>query len=301
MTRFCWEELKHQVLLSGFITYDFPINPWGTRSKAFYSKSKQNIVDGPFSNLAIEGESTFISGKITHPLVATKHWKVEGAVNVNYSSSENMLALFVLKNIGRKYTFEMNIYKQGLQGIWMGNIHFHRILKRDFTNNNMISRQWYSKWTVGLNRYLLLNRSFSIVGKLAGQYSPHFSLPISEQFQLGGGNNLSYESSAFSGDKGHSVQVELQYDAPWGRSLPGYFSTVDFKFYCSLQHGQAFPFRSDGSKITGEYSTETIALGLRSRITSSAYLELTLATPVDRNKHADQEKRHVLFSIQANF
>ena len=141
----------------------------------------------------------------------------------------------------------------------------------------------------------MINQNFSIVGKITGQRTPDSSLPISQQFQLGGNNNLSYESSEFSGDEGQAIELELQYDLSWENSLRPFLSNADFKLYSSLQWGDI-----SSSDSQNYLSAETLALGLHSRLSSWANLKITMATPLT-NKHSKTNKRHFLLSFQSYF
>ena len=281
--------------LNGFGSYDVPLAPWGTRIKALYSKSQQNLVEGPFSDLEIEGKSSFFSGEITHPLFITRNWQIKTTLTVNHHSNENAVGLFASKNTERQYISELNVQKYDSKGGWVLDIGFHRIVKNNSIMNSITKRRWYKKWLAGVTRYQLLNREFTMVAKITGQHTSDSSLPISQQFQLGGSNNLSYESSEFSGHKGQSAEVELQYDVSWENSLKTLLPNADFKLYSSLQWG-----RISSSGSGDNLSAETIALGLHSRLTSWSHLKITMATPL-RNKHPKANKRHFLLNFQVNF
>ena len=68
--------------ISGFISYDFPFTPIGTRAKVLYSKSKQDVVGGSYSELGIEGGASFFSARATQNIwtsrahVAENLWRV---------------------------------------------------------------------------------------------------------------------------------------------------------------------------------------------------------------------------------
>ena len=282
-----------------FSSYEFPFTPVGTRLKGIYSTSKQKIEQGSFSDLNIAGESVFISGKITHPLLINKNWKIDINLEHNQNKNENLFSIYNLSSEFKKNIFGITVQKYDTFGAWMGSTAYHRSQKQDYTNDNPTTDQNYSKWAMALTRYQVLSQKFSLVANLASQYSSDFTLPVTDQFQLGGRNNLAYEASQFSGDRGYSLGVELHYDLPWEKYLPRALVRSDFKLFGSLQHGEAFPYYSSGKPVKGDYSAQSIALGLRSTIVSSASWSLTFAQPL-KAKHSDLDTRSVLFSLQGN-
>ena len=281
--------------MSSFASYDVPLGRWGTRIKALYSTSRQHLVGGSFAELKIKGKSSFFSGKVTQPLFVTRTLKIQTTLAIDYHVNKNTVVHFDSENKRREYVSEIHIQKYDSKGGWALDAGFHRILKIDLMDNVSGQRQWYKKWLTSLTRYQLLSRDFTMVAKVTGQHTPDSSLPVSHQFQLGGTNNLSYESSQFSGDKGQSAEIELQYDVSWENSLRPLLSNADIKIYGSLQWG-----RVSESNFHNSISAESISLGLNARLTSWGTLKITMATPL-RDRHPKTNKRHFLLSFHGNF
>ena len=292
---------KSEGQFAGFISYDFPFSPFGTRAKILYSKSEQDVVGGSLSDLNIQGGSSFLSGKLTHPLLANNTWKVSVGGELSASESSSLLGAFELENNGRKYAPEFSLNKYDARGAWIFHFNFQRILKRSSTAGTPIERRWLSKWVGNLTRYHILSPKLSLVARFSTQYSPNFSLPISEQFALGGSNNISYELSTFSGDQGHALGVEAQYTVDWEKYIPPYFQASNMKAYLALQEGQATSYNLDGSVLEESGAIISMAIGVRSQFTNYASAELSIPLSLNTGNHSNRKTRGLLFSLKGHY
>lgn len=285
---------------STFVSYDFPFTAFGSRFKGLYSQSNQNIVDGSFSDLDIEGKTSYLSGRVSHPLFVNKAWKVVWANEMSYNIGKNMLSIFDLETTTRKYLSQIEVNKQDSRGAWIFDFAFSQAMTRSGLNGTTTTRETYQKWTGRLSRYQYLTKNVSLITKLSGQYTSDHFLPTSERFSIGGNNNLSYESAEFLGDQGHVTELELQYSAGWDRYMPPVLRPAYLKFFTSLQIGNTTLYQTDGSELLKKVGVASFALGVRSQITKRFNLSLTGAIPINHGRHRSHDARYFLLKFKTS-
>lgn len=287
---------KTESSLSGFASYDFPFTPIGSRVRLLYSRGKQTISGGAFSSLDIEGGSHYHSVKASHPLVVSRGWKIDGDGEYSRNFSETDVILNFQTTV-IKYTSGVSGRKDGWKGVWIGDIHAHRILKKEATSADVVPdrRQWYSKFTVGLNRYQALFPRLILLLKLRGQYTPHEDFPITELLQLGGENNRAYSASEFMGDKGYSTEVEWIYSTPWEwrwAFLGTSFGNVKISSF--LQYGRVF------SSDKKDFATSA-GVGLKGAVSPYINIELTWSHGLDGIHRERRRQSFLLFNVVGAF
>ena len=90
--------------VSGFLSYDFPFTPVGTRGTVLYSKSKQDVVGGSYSDIGLEGGATFFSARVTQNIWADKSLVIETFGELSSSDSVSLLGGFELETSNLKYS-----------------------------------------------------------------------------------------------------------------------------------------------------------------------------------------------------
>ena len=287
--------------LSGFISYDFPFTPNGTRTRLLYSRGSQDIVGGAFAELDIEGRSEFFSAELTQPIFVTKDWSIDLDAEYSRNYSESDVVGVLQENQVRKLVLGLNVARLDSQGAWLGDLHVHRIIGESSINDGPTTRDLFYKGTVNLTRYQTFSQGTTVVGRVAAQFTKDELLPVAEQFQLGGSNNVGYESSEFSGDNGYAVSLEVQRDLPLPRYLPEYMSNTNFVLYGQLQHGGSFPFRAGDDGIRREDFASSASIGLRANILSRGFIDLKVVQHLD-GIHDDRARdTTVLFTGQISF
>ncbi|MCY4644649.1 MAG: hypothetical protein OXB88_08540 [Bacteriovoracales bacterium] len=286
---------------SGFLSYDFPFTPLGSRAKATYSMSRQKIVGGSFSSLDIEGKSSILSAKLSHPFLATLRWKVVTGFELVRQIGENNLESFLLKNTVRRYSPFLSVAKEGRGMSTLGKISFHRALKKDGIGSFSKNHKWYRRWTTRISHHHLLPYHITMVTGLNGQFDSDFALPVSEQFHLGGDNNKAYESAEFSGDRGYAFSLDFRYDLPWQIPLPQRFRPTKLKVSLSFERGKLSWYQPNGQKAAGLRPIESLALGLHSKMGSLLSGKITFAAPLKKSHHPNRKTRGFLFSLQGHY
>ena len=197
----------------------------------------------------------------------------------------------------------MNARLYDSRGAWVAEGSLERVLKKSMTNDNPTHKKWYTKVPWTLTRYYVLSPKISFVGKLSSQYSSDNSLPVSEQFSLGGRNNLAYESASFSGAEGYSFGTEVQYRPDWGkyfdRYIPKGWGGGDVRGVLSYQQGSVTYYDAEGKEMGDSGYVGSLTAGVKFRLTSHMTGELNV--PLALGGHSDREKKSFLFVLRGTF
>lgn len=284
---------------SGFLSYDFPFSPFGTRAKILYSYSTQNIVEGGFSDLNIKGSASFFSARVMQNIITKRALKWNSSLELVISDNKSTLGGFELENSHFKYSpgTSLNIYDS--KGAWVADISFHQSLRRGSTDSVPFERTWYSKIPWSLSRHYILNPRLTFLGRLSGQKALSNELPPSEQFTLGGLNNRAFYTAEFSADKGYALELRAEYSGALEKYIPSSFNFVQEKIFLALQRGSAKTVSSEGREITNSGAVTSLSCGLKARI--SSYFHGEIIFPIALSGGKDRNKRSLIFSLRGQF
>ena len=284
-----------------FATYSFPFTAYGTRFRGLYSKNNQNINDNNFSDLEIKGETTLWSGRATQPLLVNNFWKIDIGAEINQSDSSNTLSIFKLEHISKQYIAQINVKKYDAKGAWITGLNYHHSISRDLVNSTHSGQDTVNKWTGSLIRYQSITPQLSMVFRTSGQFATQYSLPPSEQFSLGGGNNLAYLSGEFSGDIGHAEEIEIRYRTYWEDHLPEFLQSSRIELKATLQHGAVISYLPDGERVSEKGNAQSLALGIEAQITSYVYSSITFAAPIAKDPTQNKQTQSLIFKLKLSF
>ena len=130
---------------SGYVSYDFPVSPFSTRGRLLYSRGAQDIVGGEFAVLGVTGRSEFASAKLTQPVFVSKNWRIDIDAEYSKNSSETDVVGVIQENDVDKKSIGININKLDSKGAWLGDIHGHKFTSEAKINNQLISRDSFTK------------------------------------------------------------------------------------------------------------------------------------------------------------
>ena len=283
---------------SGFLSYEFPFSPFGSRAKLIYSYSTQNIVDGAFADLNIKGSSSFLSTRITQNMLVNRFFSLDGFLEIVTSHSNSLLGGFKLENNTFKYSpgLFLNIYDS--KGAWALDASFHQILKRGSTDGIPNDRVWYTKFPWSLSRYYVFTSDLTLSGKFSTQIVLDDELPASEHFPLGGLNNMAYHTAAFTGPRGHVWELRAEYDGILNKYTPSSLSFLRHKTFLALQRGSVKTM-DDNSEMGNSGSVMSLSFGLETQI--SSYLQGELIFPLALAGSKERDVRSFVFALRGQF
>lgn len=236
--------------LNGSVSYNLPINDWGGRLGASYTQGGIRIVQGPFADLGVKGQSALTSVNFAQPLVATDSWlllaNVAAAAGVTRSKlsdftvtddhSHKATAGFALTHSGTDYTITVAPAYNYLE-------------TQSVVNGTTRHFDVYSATFSALAR-LPANFSFSAFG--SAQYTPDkhdidtletLQLPGDQLFQIGGPTTVrGYPTNSVAGNSGYYANFELH------NNLSQYISGLDV--FAFIDRGEVFSVFPTHTELT---------------------------------------------------
>ena len=291
---------------SYFASSELPVTPYNTKFRLLYSEGDQNIDGG--QNLNIEGNTRLFSTRILQPFIIDSLTKASLSYEFVSSNSENDFrnkdssnSVIIQKHSISKHIISMNLQKSSRSTIWDIKLSAHRVESDSTTNSIKTLPQINSKYVFQIARVQNLSKRLSIHAKLDLQHTDSNDLPPAEQFQLGGANNLAYDTSEWSGPDGYSASIESSYrlnlNEKW--SIPFISNTKAFVFF---QHGGINPFTpADVDEIKRESFANSMAMGIKGTILARGQYSLMLTKQLDQIHKDRTRDQLVIFSARLTF
>ncbi len=222
----------------GTISYRVPVNTRNGRLGFSYSRGSINIIDGPFSQLDITGDTTTATLQMTQPLVATQNWLVGINGGLSRIASSTDVSGVEISNS------KINELSLGFGATWFGP--HHRV-----STSGVISQARTNQALDGRNDFHIFTGSISGLGQFAknwayqlslnGQWASSDTLPGSLLFQIGGlGSVRGYQSGTLAGPRGYVASVALH----------RYFGRK-WDVYGFFDHGTVFAASPGSDSING--------------------------------------------------
>ena len=247
------------------IGYDMPVGRQGSRLAVSYEYSKAKIISGIFQPVDIDGRSTNIGAKFTHPLLVRPQGKLSGGLEWqgkqtdNYFSGSKLLTTD-LHTATLGVTGQWSWKGQGLSGrqdiVW-GRVQSPR--EEDFL-------KYFG--TVTWQRVLPRSGVLTLQGQW--QLTNSELLPFAEQFSLGGmSTSRGYPAGTLTGDEGFSLSAEVDY--PIGTRIRG---------MVFLDYGGVFPYKGNQEPIGPEDFLVSCGVGAVVRLTERIFANLVGGWPI---------------------
>ena len=194
--------------LSGNLSYDLPVNRYGTRVGASVGASTIKVISGPFSALDVTGRSNSVALNASHPLWADDQWLVNLSASVDRSSTRNYISgVFLNENIVKSRGLGLTAQYQG----------FSRQLSASANWVNSTSetqgkpqQDVFDVWTGSFAWLEQLDDQWSGLLSANWQVASKAGLPSSQLFQIGGASTVrGYSQGALGGDGGYVVNGQL--------------------------------------------------------------------------------------------
>jgi len=195
----------------GSATYALPVDTSGDRVSFNYDRNHINIINGPFSALAIAGHGQTGSVGVTHPLVATDEWLVTssltGLVDTSHTS-EPAGAVTDVTTWRAVAGFSATYIGSGLLVSVSPNVAYAS------SDNGILNTRRSIAIFSGTGAAVAdLGSGWSAHFLATGQYTPQSLMPPDLLFQAGGPTSVrGYEAGLFAGDSGYYLNAELHDD-----------------------------------------------------------------------------------------
>ncbi|WP_158555046.1 ShlB/FhaC/HecB family hemolysin secretion/activation protein [Fulvimarina endophytica] len=252
--------------LFGNASYNLAVTPWGTRVGVSYSRSAIRIVDGPFVDLDVDGESEVVSANLSHPLYSAGPYLLLGNLATSYSQSQT-------NQSGVRITDDETVKgTAGFSASYLGQI-FSLTLSPTLSlaraDINITGEELeYELFQISGSGSVRLDEETLLVARGTGQYASARLLPGSDLFQIGGPASVrGYPSSAASGDSGYFYNLELH------RSLGRFVEGLEgFVF---IDNGTVF------SEFPASLSLTSFGAGLNYSWNDRLRAEVSLGIPIE--------------------
>lgn len=259
--------------LLGNAAYNLAISPYGTRAGLSYSRSAIRIVNGPFSDLDIDGTSETGALNVSHPVYNNGPFLLLGNLSGSLSkSSTDQSTVTVTEDETRRATV-------GLSGSYFGQI-FSLTLsptisfaEADLTIVDETLN--YTVYQMSGQTSLRLDDKTLLTTRGTMQVASDDLLPGSDLFQIGGPATVrGYPTSAASGDAGYTVNVELYH--AFDTLLPG------LEGFAFVDNGSVF------SEFPSRVTLTSAGLGVNYNWNDRLRAELSFGIPLKRDVVPDQ-------------
>lgn len=247
---------------NGLLRYELPVNRWGGRLDLSWSAGEIEVIDGPFEELDITGDSGETAIALQQPLYAGDYGAI--AATAGYGVSEST------SEIDGTTISDFTIDEAELGITWSGGDARSR-----WRVNQGVRRADVEALDADTERYERYPGDASWVRRLSAEWTTRLllgwqdadedALPSSLVYQLGGtGSVRGYESGAVSGAKGHRVSIGADYH--WN---PGLRQAI-FVDYGEVDQG-----------ASGRVDLSSVGTGVTWRATGDLTVELTLGVPLE--------------------
>ncbi|NMB12539.1 MAG: ShlB/FhaC/HecB family hemolysin secretion/activation protein [Firmicutes bacterium] len=255
------------------MAYDVPVSRRGARLAVNYDRTKTAIVSGTFEAVGIEGLSSNMGVRVSHPILVKPQGKLSGALGWQAKQTDNYFSGVKLQSARLQTTlfsltgqfFRNNQSWSGQQEITLGHVELPD--EGDFL-------KFFG--TITWQRALHRNGLLTVQGLL--QLTNDQLLPFSEQLSLGGMSIArGYPEGTLIGDKGFAIRGELTY--PIGECLRG---------MVFLDYGGVFPYKGNDESVNEEDYLASCGLGATVNIGERVSANVVVGWPIGRKGGSPQ-------------
>lgn len=294
-------------LIYGAVSYDMPINDYGTRLALDFTHSDTE----PGHTLEIfevEGYSTNLGLEVTHPFVRSRNQNLFGSLRFDYRmlSSENIVdsvdrdETVPAIRAGVDYNVFDNLWRPAVNEMSFTVSHGLDIFNASQKGDNTLTRAngdpQYTKAELELSRLQTLTSNVNLLMGVRGQLADG-PLLSSEEFGVGGRSfGRGYDSSEIIGDHGVAAKLEVQWNNPVSSDLFNNYQL--FGFY---DVGRVWNDDETVANIQ-RASLASTGFGMRADVTDNISGEVMATIPLTRDVQTTgtQHPRY-FFSLVSEF
>lgn len=257
------------------ITYGFPVNTLGGRLNLGYYLDNTAIKSGPLASLNITGESAARVLYLRQPAFVDSSTQVDIVAGGKQRQNSSWIDSVFLQ---RTDTADFNLGAEaqifGRESTWFASY------VRYMGHSLVTEREGFVIDRGALRHHRNLGNGLSFRGNLSWQSTSRVLLPSSEQFFIGGeGSVRGYPVGVFSGDTGHTLNLELHHPLIAASADTGGSGASGFFF---LDYGQVRPFRPPSSSLGAYEALTGVGWGLHATMGKRMYAQLTMGYGLTR-------------------
>ena len=215
-------------LLSGKLSYDFPIHANGTRGEISYSKTTYEL-GSSYKELDAVGQSDSLTGRVTYPILKTRVENLDSYVEVSYNKMKDEIQSVDSKvkkdsyiaTTGLDYTKDSLIFNKNSQtraavSITFGKLNFNDKDDKETDKNGANTQGQFSKINIELGKDIDIFDSLKWSNTLQMQYAlGNKNLDGSQDLSVGGINGVKfYQDGEESAENGYIYNTEFIYTLP---------------------------------------------------------------------------------------
>jgi hemolysin activation/secretion protein len=217
--------------LDGSGSYSLPFDIYGGRVGASYTRDHIHIIHGPFTNLAISGESSTAAVNASHPLYAAGALLVAADLSASdtISKTDEVGSL-----VGDDTTYKVSSGLSFSRTTADSSLNVSPLFV--FANNHnqiLDATRDFRLFNGTANGTTALVAPYSLVISGAWQWTSQKVLPADQLFEIGGPTTVrGYPSNALGGNSGYYINLEVH------RGLAAILAGLDS--FVFIDHGQVF-------------------------------------------------------------
>jgi len=297
----------HYELAFGALSYEQPINSYGTKARAFLSHSDTEPgYDIDIFN--VKGKSTTYGFGLEHPIIRSRTQNLYANAQVDFRDVNSRSDIDVTRDdhiralrLGARYEFIDTLFGVGINSIDVEASKGMNILGASDEGDANLTRPngdpQFAKLNVSAQR---LQRITSDVNLLLGVnvQESNNALLSSEEFGVGGASfGRGYDASEIVGDDGYSTKVELQWSNPIDTSLS---AVENYNVYGFWDFGKVT--NDDATISDDDESLSSVGAGVRANLSNNFEAGFYVALPLTRDVQTrdDQDPRY-FFNLSRRF
>jgi len=251
----------------GSLSYDAPVNPYGTRLGARVGKSRARVIYGPFRDLDSVSDSKNASIFASQPLWSNRDWLLTGTLTYGENRTENRVSgVFLNESRVRSTQGEVTALYLAPGRSARINAGYQRARSEiQGTPQQEIFDLWAGYWQL----YQSLSERWFLNSAGGWQYSPKEGVPSSQLFQIGGATTVrGYRQGEIAGDGGIYGNLQANYNVNPAVTVFGFYDygKIDSSFRQPEKIdsvGTGFNWRM-GSRVSTEASLGVPLTNVRS-------------------------------------
>jgi hemolysin activation/secretion protein len=214
---------------NGSLAYSFFWPGSNIKTLLFYAMSEIEIINGPISDLGVEGDSNIALIDISKPVWVTESSVL--SVNASYDNSDSDTSIGSVELESKSSDtakIGLSYWSRGESSYWSGNVAIGQGETSGVFNSIAVDDVDYNTYNADSFYYYAFNNPYNVILRGNIQFSGDKGLPSAGQYQIGGiGSVRGYDNGLLSGDSGYIINAELHrnFDASSlqkGSAIDGY-------------------------------------------------------------------------------
>ncbi|NMB00842.1 MAG: BamA/TamA family outer membrane protein [Firmicutes bacterium] len=251
--------------LSAMASYDFSLNPQGSRIGWRFDTSSMKVISGEYESLDIRALNVGQTFTFTTPIRVEPQNLVDGFLEYRWKTARTFFSgVELLKNQTTTMVVGLNTKRQISSGL------FNSTQALTIGYGDAAEDKVFAKLNGAYNWLLAHGKANEVRLQTMFQVSPNRFLPPDEQFAVGGVNTVrAFEEGQLTGDSGYTFSFEYNITL---------HEAVDLSVF--LDHGAAFSYKGDDEPINIDDFLTGTGVGLTVRFSDNLWWRIQAGIPV---------------------